>query len=80
MKNLIVLLALIFSTAAAGQTIESMYWMTEQYPPYNYLDEKDGQLKGITVDILMEMFKKVGVKKTRKDLEILPFDLIMASS
>jgi polar amino acid transport system substrate-binding protein len=47
--------------------------MTEQYPPYNYEDEKDGQLKGITVDILMEMFKKVGVSKTREDLEILPW-------
>ncbi len=80
MKNLIVIVALLFATAAMGQTleearqkIEEMYWMTEQYPPYNYRDDKDGQLKGITVDILMEMFKKIGVNKPRKDLKILPW-------
>lgn len=47
--------------------------MTEQYPPYNYRDNKDGRVKGIAVDILMEMFKRIGVKKTPEDLEILPW-------
>jgi len=53
--------------------IENMHWMTEQYPPFNYVDEKDGKLKGITVDILMEMFKKVGVDKGRKEIAVLPW-------
>ena len=80
MKTLIFLVACCLATAAAGQTsdtarniIESMQWMTEQYPPYNYRDEKDGQLKGITVDILMAMFKKAGVNLTRQDIPILPW-------
>ena len=68
MKPLILIMALMFSTVVSGQTpdearavIENMKWMTEQYPPYNYRDAQDGKLKGITVDILMVMFKKVGV-------------------
>ena len=80
MKKLIATIVLIFSTGSVGQTleetrqkIESIFWMTEQYPPYNYIDEKSGQLKGITVDILMEMFKKVGVRTTRNDLKVLPW-------
>ena len=80
MRKLIVIMVLFCTTGAAGQTleearqkIEGMYWMTEQYPPFNFVDEKDGKLKGITVDILMEMFRKIGVKKTRDDLEVLPW-------
>ena len=53
--------------------IEGMFWMTEQYPPFNYLDEHDGQLKGITVDVLMEVFKKIGVGLTLADLKVLPW-------
>jgi len=80
MKKLIFFIVFLFSTTAMGESpeetrtaLEKMDWMTEQYPPFNYIDEKDGQLKGITVDILMEMFKKVGVQKTRKDIPILPW-------
>lgn len=80
MKKLIALLILLSCAEAPAQTlaeavqqIENMQWMTEQYPPFNYKDEQDGQLKGITVDILMEMFHKIGVKLTRDDLKILPW-------
>ena len=80
MKPLILIMAFMFSTVVSGQTpdearavIENMEWMTEQYPPYNYRDVQDGQLKGITVDILMEMFKKVGVNISRHDIPILPW-------
>ena len=53
--------------------IEGMFWMTEQYPPFNYLDEHDGQLKGVTVDVLMEIFKKIGVGLAHADLKVLPW-------
>ena len=80
MRKLILIIAFIFPTVVVGQTpeevrkiIEEMHWVTEQYPPYNYRDDRDGQLKGITVDILMEIFKKVGIHKTRQDIPILPW-------
>ena len=53
--------------------IESLYWMTEEYPPFNYVDTSDGQLKGITVDVLMAMFERAGVGLTRDDLHVLPW-------
>ena len=80
MKRLTPLIVVLLSTSLYAQNreeiireIEGMDWMTEQYPPFNYLDEEDGQLKGITVDILMEMFKKAGVGITRDELRILPW-------
>jgi polar amino acid transport system substrate-binding protein len=78
MKKIVALILLLCGAATAqtaeeaARQIESIQWMTEDYPPYNYTDEEDGQLKGITVDILMEMFQKAGVKLTRKDLKVLP--------
>jgi polar amino acid transport system substrate-binding protein len=56
-----------------GKQIESLYWMTEQYPPFNYVDEADGELKGITVDILMAMFERANVDLTPDDLHVLPW-------
>ncbi len=61
------------SDSSVARQLESFHWMTEQYPPFNYVDEADGQLKGITVDILMAMFERVGVVLTRDDLHVLPW-------
>lgn len=80
MKALFAILLLAAATAAAAQTsedattqLESFYWMTEEYPPFNYVDPEDGQLKGITVDVLMAMFERAGVSLTRDDLHVLPW-------
>ena len=75
---LILLLAAVAARAVppdegAVRELESFYWMTEQYPLFNYLDEADGQLKGITVDILMAMFERAGVQLTRDDLHVMPW-------
>ena len=63
-KKIIPILFILLAGQAPGQTleearktIEDMNWITEQYPPFNFKDESDGELKGITVDILMEIFK-----------------------
>ena len=58
---------------ATRHAIEEMGWMTEQYPPFNYVDDEDGKLNGITVDVLMAMFKKVGVTLDPTDIEVLPW-------
>ena len=79
MKKLIAIALLLTTTSLYAQTpaeilkqIEALDWMTEEYPPFNYVD-KDGKLQGITVDILIEVFKKVGVQLTRDDLKVLPW-------
>ena len=57
------------------QKIEATKWMTEQYPPYNYTDKGDGQLRGITVDVLMLVFERVGAHLTRADIMVLPWTM-----
>jgi polar amino acid transport system substrate-binding protein len=80
MRTFLIILVALSCTVATAQTsdeirekIEGMNWMTEQYPPFNYIDKANGELKGITVDILFEMFKKLGVRVKKADLRVLPW-------
>ncbi len=72
MKELSILLIFILITnVALAQRLEDMKWITEEYPPGSYLE--NGEIKGILVDILLEIWKKVGLQKTRKDIEVKPW-------
>lgn len=75
-----VLFTACISQPARGETpthvreaIEAIDWMTEQYPPFNYRDPEDGKIKGIAADILVEIFKKLGVDKGQQDLRLVPW-------
>lgn len=76
MKKLIIfalamLLCLGMFTASHAAGPDDITYMTEQYPPFNY--EEGGQLKGISVDILDAMLKKMGASKSKSDFELLPW-------
>jgi ABC-type amino acid transport substrate-binding protein len=72
MKKVILFLSLVlFSTMSIAQTLEDINWYTEDYPPYNF--RKDGKLQGISVDLLLEVWKKVGLNKTTKDMKVVPW-------
>ena len=62
---------LFASNMAAATPIDELEFLTENYAPFNY--EKDGKAQGITVDLLLEMFKKEGSSKTREDITVLPW-------
>ena len=70
---------LLFSPIAAQtleesrKVIESMKWTTEQYPPYNFVDGENDQLRGITVEILLKMFAKIGVGLSVDDIAVMPW-------
>ncbi len=75
--------ALILSLSICGTTLaqdvhilnklEQINWLTESYPPFSYIDTKDNKLKGVMIDILIEMWKEVGLNKDREDIEVYPW-------
>ncbi len=62
----------LLATGAFAGSIEEISFMTEEYPPFN-MAGSDGVATGIAVDVLVGMFEKLGVAKTAKDIEVLPW-------
>ncbi|MEH6471901.1 MAG: transporter substrate-binding domain-containing protein [Halopseudomonas sp.] len=62
-----------FSTVAvAGESSDAqqIVWMSEQYPPYNYVDDQ-GKAQGISVEILAAVAERMGVAEPQ--VEFLPW-------
>ncbi len=45
---------------------------TENYPPLNY--DEAGEAKGLSVDLLLEMFNRAGIKRERLDILVVPWE------
>lgn len=45
-------------------------YLTEEWAPFNY--REDGNVTGISVEILEEVFRNIGVNRTREDVRIVP--------
>ncbi len=72
----ILFIFLILSVMVPGpsfctQSISDIHVMTENYPPYNFME--DGKLQGICVEVLLEIFKRTGARQTVNDIELLPW-------
>ena len=67
----VIVSATVISGLAAGQTISAkdLTYITEQYPPYNY--QEDGKLQGISVDLLEEIWEKMGAGLNRSAIKLL---------
>jgi len=61
----------LFSSTGYAKSVDEMKIITENYPPYNYLDE--GEMSGIAVDLMALMLKKNNSKQTRRDIKLLPW-------
>lgn len=72
-RNVSILLFVILGFVSFGftQTLEDIEWYTEEYPPYNYVE--NGVIRGLSVDILLLVWAKTGVNKTRKDIHAVPW-------
>lgn len=55
----------------ASNKLMNIRWMTEEYAPYNFTIK--GELNGISVDILNEVWKRSGMIGPRPDIEVLPW-------
>lgn len=57
--------------AFAASGITKLKFMTEEYPPFNY--RENGQLKGISVEIMSEIFRRTDAGFTTENIELLPW-------
>ncbi|OMH26712.1 ABC transporter substrate-binding protein [Motiliproteus sp. MSK22-1] len=71
LRSLFICLSLLISSIASGQTVQEITWMTEEYPPLNYT--KNGLRKGIFVEVLVEIWKKLGIEASADDIQVLPW-------
>jgi polar amino acid transport system substrate-binding protein len=55
------------------RAIQNLNWITEEYPPFNYLDPKTGQITGVSVEVLFKIFSKLGVSSEKLNLKIYPW-------
>ncbi len=70
--GLSILLVCLAAGSVLAMGVDDIRFMTEELPPYN-MKGKDGVASGIAVDVLAEIFNRVGSSKTAKDVEILPW-------
>ncbi len=57
--------------AFAGEELAALKIMTEDYPPFNY--QENGELRGLSVDLMLELLKRAGTGHSRSDIELLPW-------
>jgi polar amino acid transport system substrate-binding protein len=78
-QNVVLLILLVtippaFNTSLAADKITSardLTYITEQYPPYNF--KEDGKLQGISVDLLEEVWERLGANLNKSDIRLLPW-------
>ncbi len=58
-------------TQTGTMGINDIQFMTENYPPYQF--EVEGKLKGIWVDVLVEVFKRMDAKQSRDNIKLVPW-------
>ena len=68
---LVLLFSLIANVAFCEHSLPSFTIMTERWPPYQF--EEDGVVKGISVDVFIEILKRVGSSQGRDDIAIYPW-------
>ena len=59
-----------YEPATSG--IEHLVYITEQFPPFNFQEE--GQLKGLSVDLLDRMLDRMGMTLNRSSIKLLAWD------
>ena len=53
--------------------IKNLNWITEEYPPFNYLDPNTGKTTGFSVELLLQIFAKIGIPSPDLDVTINPW-------
>lgn len=70
---LLVMLAPLALVHGASAPLSTLSFVTEEYPPYNYLDARTGQLRGSAVALLEAMFEQTDSPFTRQAILYYPW-------
>ncbi len=70
LMSLLILLS-VHTSAVTATTLESLIYYTEDYPPFNF--RENGQVKGISVDLLREVAAMSGVDIPDSNIILLPW-------
>lgn len=68
---LVLITCLLGAGSSFAQSAEGLTYLTENYAPFNFVD--DGTKQGISIDLLEKVFQQMGVNKTRADIQVLPW-------
>ncbi len=68
---LILIITLSFSVSIFAQSVKNIKFMTENYPPFNF--KENGNLQGISVDLLTAAMKKIDPTFNHSKIELLPW-------
>jgi len=69
--SLMLAVALFGAARASAQSLDELTLLTENYPPYNF--RKAGELKGLAVDLMVEMLERAGSKLGRGNIKLWPW-------
>lgn len=73
LAGLLPLLAPLALAGGSSAGLTSLTFVTEEYPPYNYLDPQTGQLKGRAVTLLKTIFEHAGTPFNPEDILFYPW-------
>lgn len=62
----------------AKSILSKLQWQTEDYPPYNYLNSS-GELVGIFPEVLILIYKKLGIHLNIEDIAVVPWARLLQS-
>jgi len=72
---IVAFIALLHTTQAqaidTSTSAMDLTYITEQYPPYSY--QKDGELRGVSVDLLEKVWERMGINLNRSVIQLLPW-------
>lgn len=68
---LLALAASLATGTAQAQALDEFQWLSEEFAPFNF--SENGVAKGIAVDVLVEMWARLGVPRTTADIQMLPW-------
>lgn len=73
LAGLVSLLAPLALADGSPSDLTSLTFVTEEYPPYNYLDPQTGQLEGRAVTLLESIFEQADAPFKREDIIYYPW-------